>query len=208
MSDSRCEGQEEGALTQMLLLWMEATPADRAVIEEEIRTAFEETRAIFVLDMSEFSSSVIKRGILHFLARIHEMRSVVRPVVEKHGGEIVKFIGDDVVAIFDDVDEALAASREIRTWTQVNPPTPDREGGFRVAIGIGYGPLLHVPRYDIWGNEVNLAFKLGEDTASADEILLTENAHDQLRDSGEEFQRLDINVSGITFVAYQDLLTG
>ena len=195
--------QNEAMLTRLLLAWAQAKDDAQTTIETEIRSIFEETHAILVLDMSGFSSTVIRRGILHFLAKIHEMRAAVLPVIRAHGGRLVKFIGDDVIALFPDVDTALHASREIRDGTRMRPPLQPPGFGFRVAIGIGYGPLLYVPGKDIWGNEVNLAFKLGEDTAGADEILLTRAAYDALSAPPTEFQQLIIEASGIEIIAYQ-----
>ena len=79
------ERQTDEVLTELLLRWQDAEGDARSAIEDEVRDVFQETCAVFVLDMSGFSETVIKYDILHFLARIHQMRSVVVPLVEKHG---------------------------------------------------------------------------------------------------------------------------
>ena len=40
-----------------------------------------------------------------------------------------------------------------------------------VAMGIGYGSLLMIDADDVYGNEMNLACKLGEDLAEAGQVL-------------------------------------
>lgn len=191
------ERQNDDVLGELLAGWERASAATRAQHEAEIRRVFEEEHAIFVLDMSRFSSTVMRHGILHFLARIHAMRRLVVPTIGRFGGTVVKYIGDDVIALFPDVGVALAASESIVQATRL----PEHD--FKVAIGIGYGTLLHVPRLDIWGHEVNLAFKLGEDMAEADEILLSQGAHAMLDTAARErFRRVELSVSGLDLIAY------
>jgi class 3 adenylate cyclase len=45
-----------------------------------------------------------------------------------------------------------------------------------LCVGIGYGAMLRIGDDDVFGAEVNAASKLGEDTAGAGEILVTEGA--------------------------------
>ncbi|HSQ21131.1 MAG TPA: adenylate/guanylate cyclase domain-containing protein, partial [Blastocatellia bacterium] len=55
----------------------------------------------------------------------------------------------------------------------VVPPNRDIVG----SIGIGYGATLVIDEEDIFGAEVNIACKLGEDVAGKSEILLTQSAY-------------------------------
>ena len=52
-----------------------------------------------------------------------------------------------------------------------------------IAIGVGYGRILLVGDDDAYGDEMNVACKLGEDLAEQGEILLTAAAHEALGDS-------------------------
>jgi class 3 adenylate cyclase len=45
-----------------------------------------------------------------------------------------------------------------------------------LCVGIGYGKVLRIGDEDVYGQEVNAASKLGEDTAKANEILVTDGA--------------------------------
>ena len=44
---------------------------------------------------------------------------------------------------------------------------------YRVCIGIGYGELLHAGEEGYYGDQMNLASKLGEDIAEGAETLVT-----------------------------------
>jgi class 3 adenylate cyclase len=48
-----------------------------------------------------------------------------------------------------------------------------RRLGNPVAVGIGYGEILDLDAMNCFGDEVNMAFKLGEDVARGLEILVT-----------------------------------
>ena len=46
-----------------------------------------------------------------------------------------------------------------------------------LCVGVGFGKLIKLGDEDVFGHEVNLASKLGEDTAEGNEILVTRAAH-------------------------------
>ena len=59
-----------------------------------------------------------------------------------------------------------------------------------LCVGLGFGTLLKIGDDDVFGHEVNLASKLGEDTAEASEILVTRAVHDKIGGTGwEEVKR-------------------
>jgi len=73
---------------------------------------------------------------------------------------------------------------------------------FGVCIGIGYGRMLLSGREGVFGAEMNLASKLGEDTAEPHEILLTTAAYEALstqRRSGFEERFIGISGNAIPF---------
>jgi class 3 adenylate cyclase len=172
-------------------------------VDVRIRETFGETLAVLVMDMSGFSRQTIRHGIIHFLAKIHRMQSIVVPTVEAGGGEVVKLEADNVYAVFDEVSQAVETALEInRRLDAANTMLPD-ELDMHGEFGIGYGEILVVEDEDIYGSEVNLASKLGEDLAERGEILLTESAYARAADSPRQFQRIDLSISGIEIAAYR-----
>src|SRR6185295_12461583 len=89
-------------------------PESLAEIDGEIWRRFGETAAVLVLDMCGFSRLTMRYGITHFLAMIHRLRTIVRPVIAEAGGRVVKTDADNVFATFDDVTPALGAARTIQ----------------------------------------------------------------------------------------------
>jgi class 3 adenylate cyclase len=149
-------------------------------IDRQLRETFERKVAILVLDMSGFSRLTVQFGILHYLAMIHQMDEAARPAVTGNGGEVIKQEADNLYAVFESPARALDSSLDIfRAFDAVNsvvPPERDIYG----SIGIGYGDTLVIDENDIFGSEVNIACKLGEDLACKGEILLTSSAYNGL----------------------------
>lgn len=178
-------------------------PERAAAIDEEITKLFGETVAVMVMDMSGFSRQTLRHGIIHFLAQIHRMHSIAAPIVERHGGELIKQEADNVFAIFSSVDEAVAAAIEMDAGLDAaNTMLPD-EYDMYGEFGIGFGEILVIEHADLFGSEVNLASKLGEDIAERGEILLTESAHKQVTAGAHKFAELKMLISGIDLMAYK-----
>ena len=149
-------------------------------IDAKINQRFCQTHTIFVLDMSGFSQRTLRYGISHYLAMIRRMHTIVLPIVARSRGRVVKTEADNVFALFRSVPEALEAAAEINeALARVNAGLP-ADWDILVGIGIGHGPLLVIGKEDVFGSEMNLASKLGEDVASGGEVLLTESAAAEL----------------------------
>lgn len=154
---------------------------DRApAIDAKIHRTFGRTVAILALDMCGFSRLTEEYGIIHFLAIIHQMEQAVVPAVTGNGGTILKVEADNLFATFAEPAHALEAALDIlRAFEAMNAVLP-AERHLRGSIGIGFGEVLIIGGADLFGGEMNLASKLGEDVAVGMEILLTAAAHEAL----------------------------
>ncbi len=175
-------------------------PERATEIDAEIRKRFEQNKAIFVLDMSGFSRLVQRYGIIHYLGMIQRMRRIVGPAVERNNGAVVKFEADNCFAVFETVDDAVKASLDIHHDLDIANIMTAEESDVHVSIGIGSGPVLLFCE-DMYGNELNLASKLGEDVAERDEILLTDEARKQVTKSDYTFNNVPLTVSGVNMNA-------
>lgn len=147
--------------------------ANKEDIDNRIWSLFGEKWAVMYTDLSGFSRRIAEFGIIHFLQTIYESHRLLVPLIEQHGGILLKTEGDSLMIIFrevgDAIDCALAMQRCMNDYNQ------SRNGVEQVllCIGIGYGDMLRIGDTDIFGAEVNAASKLGEDTARPWEILIT-----------------------------------
>ena len=165
------------ALLRRLLSIRNQFPERINEIDDQLRDAFQRNVAVMVLDMVGFSRLTIEYGIIHYLAMIHQMYEAARPAVRGNGGVVIKQEADNLYAIFDDPAQALESAFDIfRAFDAVNTVVPPGRDIFG-SIGIGYGATLVIGERDIFGSEVNIACKLGEDLAGKSEILLTQSAY-------------------------------
>jgi len=164
--------------------------ADKEKIDSRIWDLFGETWAVMFTDLSGFSRNVTRFGIIHFLQTIYESERLLIPIIEDHDGILLKAEGDSLLVIFRNTAKALQASLHMqRTLVSYNKDKSEEEKVL-LCVGIGYGKVLRIGDLDVYGQEVNSASKLGEDTANAYEILVTaavkENAASQNEFSFEE----------------------
>jgi class 3 adenylate cyclase len=177
-----------------------AQPRRRKQVDEMIRTRFEVTCAILILDMSGFSVSVQRHGIIHHLGSIRRMHVAVKPAVESIGGRVVKFDADNCFAVFDTVNLAVQGVKAIEaSIRKQNSVLPEKER-IAVSMGIGYGAIL-LGTDDLFGDQVNQAAKLGEDLAGSDEVLLTEAAGKKLTLRGVKRKTIEFSISGLSLRA-------
>jgi class 3 adenylate cyclase len=181
-------------------------PEHLTEIDREIWDAFGETHAVWVLDMCGFSRLTMRYGITHFLAMIHRLHGIVKPIIAARDGRVVKTEADNVFAVFDTVAAAVAAARDVQEQLATANVFLPEDWDLHASIGIGFGELLMVDDDDFYGNELNLASKLGEDIAESGETLLTETAHARLIEEGPKatlsFDMREIIVSKMTLKAY------
>ncbi len=173
-------------------------PERRAEIAQNIDTVFGQDKVVLVLDMSGFSRTTQRHGIVAFLLMIHEMRLIAKPSLQTHGGLLVKAEADNLFCLFDTVDAAVGASREIRDRLNVANMLLPEDHRLYVSVGIGYGRILNIGDEDLFGDEVNLASKLGEDMAQQGEILLTANARAALQDATIQTREETVSISGLS----------
>ena len=170
-------------------------PDQIAAIDAEIRDRFRQTHAIVVIDMVGFSRKTQVNGIIPALQEIHLLQDIAIPILEKHGGRVFKVDADNLYVVFADAQLALQATDHLLVHLNA--------ADIHVSIGIGYGEVLVIGDDDLYGHEMNLASKLGEDIAGNDEILLTEAAYNFLVEPPHLFKVFTYEISGVMLTFYQ-----
>ncbi|MEO8322804.1 MAG: adenylate/guanylate cyclase domain-containing protein [Actinomycetota bacterium] len=172
-------------------------------VTQRVKEMFGERRAILVLDMSGFTRATQRGDLISYLLMINQMQRLAVPTVEKHGGIFVRADHDNLTCLFDEVLPAIEAARTITAQLEtVNVVLPaDRE--LYVSIGIGFGSILNVENQIVYGNQVNLASKLGEDIGQLGDILLTENAYRRVEDEDVKCMEHNVAISGIDVCYYE-----
>lgn len=190
---------------ERLLGEMIERPEAQAELAAEIDRDFGEERAVMVLDMTGFSRTTQRHGITAFLLMIHQMKMIAGPAVTAHRGIVVKAEADNLYSLFETAADAVAAAREIIRQLEAVNLLLAGERRLYASIGIGYGRILNIDEEDLFGDEVNVASKLGEDVADKGMVLLTAAACAQAAQAGIRTREETISISGLS-LAYHALV--
>lgn len=172
MSDSHLKGSE--VRLWKLIEERTAPNADVARIDERIWDLFGEEWAVMFTDLSGFSRHVAAFGIIHFLQVIYEQKRLLLPIAAANDGILIKVEADSLLLIFKRSSRALQCAIDMQYACDKYNAGRSPEEQVLLCVGIGFGRILRIGDIDVYGQEVNAASKLGEDTAKAHEILVTD----------------------------------
>ena len=199
---------DNAELLRLLDAYDQAADDDRAGVEAEIKSRFAVDKAVLILDMSGFSLTTERHGIVFYLSLIRRMNRITHPIVEKHGGTVIKFEADNVFAVFDEAAQAVDAAVAINLAFDARDIFTEDERDIFVKIGIDYGEVLviHAPdpmrSADLFGEAVNFVCELGEDLARRREILVSARAYDRLGPGRrEDAEQVEYKISGVRLEA-------
>lgn len=182
---------------------LENSVKGRQRIEDRIWKDYGAEQVVFILDMSGFSLLTRKYGIVHYLSMVRRMQLTAEPIIESYAGEIVKFEADNCYAIFPDVLSAINAAISLQLAFEASNLITSDDLDVHIACGIDQGHILMVDHRDFFGDAVNRACKLGEDVASAGEILVTHEAMQRVPAEAQVKSReVNISISGINIPAH------
>lgn len=168
-----------GSRTRRLLAYLKRRERTRAgrrgPLDCSTYPTFFHRRAIVYTDTADFTLRTARDGILHFLMVFNRAVDQAGRVLERHRGKVVKVEADSLLLRFPDVEAACLGVDALEALLRrLNRGLPENER-LRFSYGIGYGDVLDLEE-DMFGLEVNLASKLGEDLARPGEALLTPTA--------------------------------
>ncbi len=107
---------------------------------------------------------------------VDECLAQMRSAVEKHGGRVIKALGDELMCVFPAADLACLAASEIQHRIKALPAVGQRQRAVRV--GWHYGPVIE-ENNDVFGDTVNLAARMVE-LAKATQIISTRESVERL----------------------------
>ena len=134
--------------------------------------------AVLVSDLSGFTSTTRKYGILHFASIILRMRQLCLPILHRHNAVYITTEADNFICIFEDALEATMAALEMQAVIKAYQTSlsQDRDH-FKiklngVGIDFGYGVVVD-NEGKLHGKVANTAYETGEDICEKASILVT-----------------------------------
>jgi class 3 adenylate cyclase/tetratricopeptide (TPR) repeat protein len=130
-----------------------------------------------IVDSTEYFKVHGDAGGREMLRRHEEIAS---PIIARHGGLVLKVLGDSVMAYFLDAREAVKSAIEIQQGHNVYNRDRNRESRIQVRVGIHYGSVI-VEENDIYGEVVNAAAKL-TNLADGEKVYVSEEVFKLVRE--------------------------
>ena len=153
---------------------------ERAAIRSILaRMAFQETELVlFTADLAGSTRACAQMTPLEVAAFLGEWYRAIDAGIGRHGGRVVKYMGDGCLATFppDGSASAIAAAMELRAHRAAGLAL---DVGVRIHVGIvAEGEVGADLRYDIFGSAVNDLFRMG----GAGSVLISEPVYQRLAD--------------------------
>jgi adenylate cyclase len=163
----------------------------QALAESQGRGRGEVEVAVMFTDLAGFSSWALEAGDEQAIGLLREVSEAIEPPIVNHRGEIVKRLGDGLMAAFRDGQSAVAAAFDARERA-----APIEVGGYRPRLRTG----IHLGRPrkvggDYLGVDVNIAARLAE-AAKPDEILVSDSTLPGLARDGVRARRRRFRAKG------------
>jgi adenylate cyclase len=149
------------------------------------------TATMFFTDIRGFTSFSERTEPEHVVAMLNRTLTVQAGIVRRHGGDIDKYVGDELVAVFEGEEMADRALRAAIDIQRELPPVLEAENLGAISIGIGInagevvmGAMGSPDRMDftVIGDAVNLGARLCS-AADGGCILLSETVRSMLIDA-------------------------
>ena len=128
--------------------------------------------AILLTDIEDFTPKTSRKTRADIIRMIEEHKSLVLPVLEGKGGQLIKTIGDAFLVVFQSPTDAVLAGVEVqRLLREFNAgKTGDDRLDVRIAINSGEVTLAD---NDVFGEPVNITARING-IAEAGEVFFTE----------------------------------
>ena len=137
--------------------------------EKAFATVRGELAVIMFTDMKSFSKHVGKHE-QETLKQVWEYEQIMRNIIKKNGGTVIKTIGDSVMATFKSAIHAVDCAKSIQNELKGK--------SLKIRIGLHLGEVTH-KEGDVYGNNVNIAARI-ESKASPGGVAVSEDIYKQV----------------------------
>ena len=154
----------ERAMTSVGVEQMEQALAERGIAPEPM----EHVPAVMFVDLTAYSALTERHGDAEAVRLATTLRDTVEGVARRHGGTLVKLLGDGAMLSFDRTADAIRAGCQLLTAKGWDPQLPEPH------IGIHAGPVIERDG-DLFGSTVNIAARLSA-AAAPGQLLVSDAA--------------------------------
>jgi adenylate cyclase len=172
--------------------WTEALieEIEEALDRAGLRSRMEVTPAICFLDLTGYTRLTEERGDQAAAELAERLAPLVQRPAERHGGRVVKWLGDGVMFHFRDPTGGVVAALEmIEAVSEADLPPAH--------VGLHTGPVVFQGG-DYFGRTVNIAARIAEQ-ARPGQVLVTQEIVDQVGSDGVTFEPIGaVELKGVS----------
>lgn len=173
-----------------------------AALDARIEKACGAELTVVSCDSSGFSRKTHEHGIIEFMDNMVKCHDALEKIVARHGGITLSDKADNLMLIFDEPVQAVACAIEMHRWLKRRNVGLPEHKKYNICVGIHHGKLLRFAD-DAYGPAVNVAFKLGEDIAGKDELMITAQVNEVVKKKFRTDYTKHITIGGLSFDAYK-----
>ncbi len=164
-----------------------AEAVHHAVREKGEHPAVRKTLSLFFSDIRGFTTYSESRDPAEVIGTLNKVLGLQAEIIQRYSGDIDKFVGDEVMAVFSTPLGAVEAALEIQKAMKEDGENLD---ALALGIGIHVGEVMQgdvgsreMKDYTVIGDTVNTAARL-QSMAGKGEILISETVLKQINQSG------------------------
>jgi len=148
-------------------------------LDKELHKRFTKEITILFTDITGSTTFFKVHGDIAGRLMMQRHYDMLSPIIAHYDGNIVKMVGDSIMASFDDPYKAVKAAIEMqKRLSEYNANLPQEEL-IKIRIGINFGRGI-IEDMDVYGNVVNEASKLVS-TGESEQILVSEFIYEKLQ---------------------------
>jgi len=173
-----------------------------ASLDARIHKACAAELTVVSCDSSGFSRKTHEHGIIEFMDNMTKCHDALEKIVARHGGITLSDKADNLMLIFPEPVKAVACGIEMHRWLKRRNRTVPERKQYNICVGVHHGSLLRFAD-DAYGPAVNVSFKLGEDIAGKDELLVTGQVNGMLKKKFRTDYSKHVTIGGASFDVYK-----
>ncbi|MFQ5709372.1 MAG: protein kinase [bacterium] len=152
---------------------------ERQKIDELILNRYTENVTVMFSDVVGSTAYFERWGDVEGRAMLQRYTRLMFPIIDEHGGSVIKTIGDAILASFADPANGCRCGIAMQQSLNDFNATQLETNRFSIRISLHFGKAV-IETGDIYGDVVNVASRIAK-VAKADEVLLSHTVYEQIK---------------------------
>lgn len=157
---------------------------EKEQIEKNISDRYREYVTIMFTDIAGYTRFVETHGDLAAKSLLQIHNDMIFPIINSHDGNVIKTIGDAIMASYAEPQNGVAAAVAIQSALKKYNETADKVKKINIRVGLHSGKAIRSDDGDYFGDAVNVAARI-EPAGSAGQILISDVVYNALKECPE-----------------------